>query len=203
MSVAGVAFRGAWKAWHSLMGPKTRGDLREELRRAVREQLVLLRKDILAYIDAAGHGVANSPLTVLTKRGNRPLIDRGYLRTRLRLEGPVVEGAWVVGGVGIRRTDVGHGGRNLGKIALMLHNGGTVKVTPRVRAAVFAALRERGRGRRNMYTKGVELLSSGSGASEWRIRPRPFVEVPFEKAQERIRVALGGAVEFSLVGTKR
>jgi hypothetical protein len=198
----GLQLTGAWSSFLKLFGPTTRGKLDDEVRKRMREQLKLLRLDILRYTETAPHGIANSPLTILTKRGNRPLIDTRRLQQAIKIaanwEGRGTSRTlW--GAVGVQWGARTRNGRDLVVVARTLHEGGTVRVTKAVRAAVFAELRRRGQGNRNKYTKGV-FLTGGSGARTWRIRPRPFIRVPFEAAQPRIRVALGSGVAFTFEG---
>ena len=202
MSLA-VVFERGWEEFSKFFHRRTSDRLHEELRLKLREQLVLLRADVVDYVRSARHGVMNSPLTILTKRGNRPLIDRNYLLQGVKIgieeTGSTRSslGRSMDGGIGVRWGERNATGRPLWLVATSLHEGMIVRVTPAVRTAVYAAMRERGKGRANKYTKGVKLTGEG-GASTWRIRARPFLRVPFEAAHERIRVALGEAVTLTL-----
>ncbi len=162
--------------------------------REVSNQLNLLRADIVRYIDAERHGVPNSPLTVLTKGSSRPLVDRGDLRESVNVRGPKLVAGVITGGVGVLRGRRTRKGKSVANVAIILHEGAVIKVTPKVRAAVFAELRRRAGGRRPRPV----AAGSDRGASRWVIKPRPFVKDPFKAAEPRIKEALGDAVEISV-----
>ena len=185
-----LQLKGAWREFREFFNRKRRRDrLRREMRDKIREQLGLLRRDIIEYINTESHGVPNSPLTILIKGSSRPLVDHSDLRSSVNVRTKIsTEG--VFGGVGVLRMKRGKNGKTLWNIAVALHEGYTVKVTPKVRAAVFAEMRKR-RG------KKVRLESS-QGARTWKVRGRPFIKDPFEAAEERIRMALGEGVRLTL-----
>lgn len=159
-----------------------------EVRKKLQRQLVLLRADIVRYVDTEAHGVPNSPLTILVKGSSRPLVDRGDLRMSINWRTHNLGGR-VFGGVGVLRTRRTKDGRSLANVAAALHEGFTIKVTDKVRAAVFAEMRKR-RGKKVRF-------EGGSGARTWKVKGRPFVRVPFEAAGPRIKEALGDAVHLS------
>jgi hypothetical protein len=186
----GFKLGGDWgKFTRFLNRRRRRRELQEGLRRQVQRQLHLLKNDIIAYIDAERHGVPNSPLTILVKGSSRPLVDRGDLRQSVNVR-TEVRGDNVMGGVGVLRTKRSREGKKLWNIAVALHEGFTVKVTPAVRAAVFAEMRKR---------QGKKVKFTGTGGSKtWKVKGRPFVEDPFEAAVPRIKLALGDAVIVTL-----
>lgn len=165
-------------------------------RRAMLRAVLLLRTEVIQYIDEEKHGVPNSPLTVLIKGSSRPLVDRGDLRQGITTEVEVSRGR-VRGAVGVlrrRRQRRAKGGqaRKLTNVAAALHEGFVVRVTPAVRAAVFAELKKR-RGR------GVRA-TAGGGARTWKVRGRPFIREPLEDAKDRLVDILGDGVETTLKG---
>lgn len=188
-----LRFNRGWGKFISYFSERRRRDLLyRETQRKVKEQLVLLRRDIVQYVQDERHGVENSPLTILTKGSSKPLVDRGDLRQGISEE-TAVKPRGVDGAVGVLRSKRSSDGQKLWNVAAALHEGYTVRVTPKVRAAVFAEMRKR-RGRR------VEVPSSGAaGASTWKVRGRPFIQVPFDDAEERIKMALGDGVRLTLM----
>ena len=163
-----------------------------ELGKKIQQQLVLLRGDIIEYINAEKHGVPNSPLTILIKGSSRPLVDYGDLRQSINTR-VVQEGEFVHGGVGVLRTRKSRDGKKLWNIAAALHEGYKIRVTPAVRRAVFAEMRKRQRKRKRVAFEG------GSGAKTWVVKGRPFIKDPLEAAKPRIIRALGKGVEITMM----
>lgn len=206
---AKLTLSGAWDSFLNFLNPaRAKRAFQEELRRKVLEQCHLLRRDVVEYIDAEKHGVPNSPLTVMVKRSSRPLVDRGDLRQSISAEAEVTADG-VAGAVGVKRSARGKGGKGLVNVAAALHNGFTIKVTEKVRAAIFAEMRKRagrgkqrrGKGGRFGKAEGVKIDASGlrgAGARTWVVRGRPFILEPFLEAEERIKVALGEGVRVTL-----
>ena len=182
-----VKFSAGWKKFLKRFSGQTRKEVRAELRQKIREQLGLLRRDVISYIDSEKHGVPNSPLTILVKGSSRSLVDRGDLRmVSVRTESRRNE---ILGGVGVLRTRRSRDGKVLWNIAVALHEGFVVRVTPQVRAAVFAEMRKR---------RGKKVRFGGGGGSKlWRVKARPFIREPLEVAETRIRLALGDAVKVT------
>jgi len=190
---------GDWAKFLRFLEPKrARREFRKKVRREMRRQVELLRRDVVGYIDGERHGVPNSPLTVLIKGSSRPLVDRGDLRAGIRT-GVSAKGSNAVavrlrGAVGVLRTARNAGGRGLVDVAVSLHEGFVIRVTEKVRAAVFAELRKRRGGKVRFEGKG------GEGARTWRVRGRPFLREPFEAAVPRIELAFGESVKATLNG---
>lgn len=177
-----------------LTGTTRKTAMETELSVKMNQQVQLLRADVIKYIDSERHGVANSPLTVLVKGSSRPLVDRGDLRASVN--GRVDrEGGLLTGAVGVLRRSRSRKGGKMTNIAAALHDGYVVRVTPKVRAAVFAEMRRR-RGRKKTSAAGAH--ASGTGSRTWKVKGRPFIEAPFDEAIPRIKAALGDAVLLSL-----
>jgi hypothetical protein len=166
-------------------------EMDKDLRGKIQQQLELLRTDIIQYIDAEKHGVPNSPLTILVKNSSRPLVDHGDLRQSINWRTKVLK-QFIHGGVGVLRTKTNKDGKKLWNIATSLHEGFLVKVTPEVRAAVFAEMHKR-RGKKVRFES-----NSSVGKKIWKVKGRPFIREPFESAEERIITALGDGVTFTL-----
>lgn len=200
-----VKLSGAWDSFLNFLRPdRAKAALQSELRRKLAQQVQLLRADVIRYIDEERHGVPNSPLTIMVKKSSRPLVDRGDLRQSISGE-TEVSGDVVRGSVGVLRSARGKGGKSLVNVAKALHNGFRIKVTPRVRAAIFAEMRKRAGGKkggdgRSRRRKGVGVGTglSGEGAKTWVVRGRPFILEPFLEAEQRIVMALGEGVRLTL-----
>lgn len=187
----GVSFRGFREFIRAFSPGHARRRLAEEQVRRMRRAVLLLRTDILKYIASAEHGVPNAPLTALIKGSTLPLVDRGDLR--LGIETDVSNGRrGVVGAVGVTRSRRTKDGKKLFSVAAALHEGFVIRVTPAVRAAVLAKLRER-RG-------GALPPGGGSGSTTWKVRGRPFIREPLTRSERRIIDELGAGVVTTLKG---
>lgn len=179
--------RGFAKFLRAFSEGRIRGVLRDQQQLAMKRAVLFLRSEVLAYIDQEKHGIPNAPLTVLIKGSSRPLVDRGDLRQSIDTE-VHGKGRDVVGAVGVlrsRRTK--RGGKRLFNVAVALHNGFVIRVTPQVRAAVFAELQRR-------QGRGARPAATGGGSSTWRVRGRPFIQKPLEDGHDRIVAILGDGV---------
>lgn len=160
----------------------------------MREATLFLRGEVLEYIESERHGVPNAPLTILIKGSSKPLVDRGDLRlgitTEARRRGRNVEGA--VGVLRSRRKK----GKRLTNVAAALHEGYKIRLTPKMKAAIFAELdrRLRGKRKRREARKGRGF---GSGASTWRVKGRPFIRVPLKESEQHILEILGAGVRVT------
>lgn len=184
-----VKLSGDWKKFLRKFSSRAREEFQKELGKKVQEQLRLLRRDVIRYVDSEQHGVPNSPLTILSKGSSRPLVDRGDLRESINTRTEVTR-TEVRGGVGVLRSSVNADGKKLWNVAAALHEGFVVRVTPKVRAALFAEMRKR-RGKKVHF-------ESSEGSRTWRVKGRPFIEDPFKAAEERIKLALGDGVKLTL-----
>ena len=189
----GITLRGFKKFARSMRKKWVKRRLNTEEGRRMRRAVLLLRTEVIGYIDAERHGVPNSPLTVLIKGSSRPLVDRGDLRLGITTE-VGLHRKEIFGAVGVLRTRRTKDGKRLFNVAVALHNGFTIKVTPAVRAAVFAELRKR----RGAGVRAETSGRSGGGARTWKIRGRPFILEPYLENEQRILDELGEGVRVTL-----
>lgn len=182
-----VEFKGFREFLRAFSEKRISGILEDREKLAMTRATVFLRREVLEYIDREKHGVPNAPLTVLIKGSSRPLVDHGDLRNSIESE-VRGKGREVVGAVGVTRARRARRGKKMANIALYLHEGFTIRVTPKVRAAIFAELRKR-RGRKVRSSGG-----SGGGSSTWRVKGRPFIREPLEENHDRIVDILGEGV---------
>ena len=144
----------------------------------------------------AGKYAPNAPLTKAMKGSSKPLVDRGDLMRALTYDVYKLGTAWVLD-VGINRQARGKGGMvyNLGRA---LHEGFTLKVTPAMRAAVFAKLAERQGAKR---AAAVRAKIAGLGAhAVWVIPPRPFIMDPVLHNWPQVRGLMQEAYSKALRG---
>lgn len=184
MSTAFVKVQGFEHLIRAMRKETSRRIIREEVGKQIRRATMTLRVNVNRYIETERHGVPNSPLTVLAKGSDRPLVDRGDLRQGIETDYHAGRRA-LVGQVGVSRTRSKKDGKKLVNIALALHEGTVIKVTDEVRAAVFAQIRKR---------TGQRVEATGDGPKRtWRIKGRPFIREPFEEFTNmaKIRIGLG------------
>jgi hypothetical protein len=180
-----LEFRGIGKFLRAFSEGRIAGILKDQQKLAMRRAVLHLRSQVLSYIDEERHGIPNAPLTILIKGSSRPLVDRGDLRLSITTD-VAGEGRNVVGAVGVLRRRRAKRGRKMMNIAIALHDGFVVRVTPQVRAAVFAELLKR-QGKRSTEPRG-------GGTTTWRVRGRPFISQPLEESHGRIVEILGDGV---------
>jgi len=122
----------------------------------------------------------NSPLTVALKGSDTPLLNDGDLAGSLTY----IVDDWKGVRLGVRSRKL-RSGRYLAEV---LHNGATLKVTPAMRRAVFAKLRER--AKRDKRARSFARSIRGMPAKGvWIIPPRPFLSTTFESKafQDKVR----------------
>lgn len=185
-----ITLRKGWDRLLRAISPRrARKHLHAQMRLRINQQLQLLRSDVIRYIDGEKHGVPNSPLTILIKGSSKPLVDRGDLRKSVNVDVRNLN-TRIRGRCGVIKFR--HKGSGFKNVAVALHEGFTIKVTPKVRAAVMAELRKRQKGK-------VRFDSSGGGGSKstWVVKGRPYLGDPWEEAQDRIRRALSEGVKVT------
>jgi len=148
----------------------------------------------------------NSPLTIALKRGNTPLIDQRNLLKAISKE---IKSSFEAE-VGIVKNIKTTGGKGSGsppfdmkKVVLLLHEGYTITVTQEMRAAIAAALREKG-GRQAASARKAANVNTGSGRDTFRVPPRKFLTRTFKNkaVQEVIKRNWRLAVEEAFRKTK-
>jgi hypothetical protein len=172
---------GQWKLWMKLMTSKRfQFKLQTNVRSAMHANVQLGRGAVIKGIDS-GAFAANSPFTVKMKGSSKPLVDKGDLRRSI--QGKVL--SWREGFIGVLRTG---GGAN---VAELLHEGGTLKVTPKMRRWFGA----------QANAKGTRPLSPGT--TSIRIPGRPFIKDALDKSVFQIVVIdnFNRAVEGALHDT--
>lgn len=191
----GLRLTGAWKRWTKLIDPQ---DFERRLRRNIRQATI---KNGLLVVREIRQGIKNRDyepnafLTLAAKAPkDKPLVDSGDLFKAITKV--VLDDFRVF--VGVKKTAKGKEGEALVNIGAALHEGYTVRVTPAMRAAVFARIHGNQQGRAIIKADPP----AGPAAKVWVIPPRPFIEAVLERKdiQERVRRNWSRAVERALVG---
>jgi len=112
--------------------------------------------------------IKNSDLTILLKGKNMPLVDTKEMINAIEINQKTPFTARV--GF-LTDSETSHGGPMI-NVARLLHDGGTITMTPRMRRFLFAKAKERGGGKRTKIK-----FKSSSGLI--RIPPRPFMNIVF------------------------
>ena len=179
--------------------------LESEVRRGTIKASLFLITKVKEAIKARRY-TSNSPLTLALTRGDIPLLKEknlfdalGFeLKNSFESEVGVMKGRKSTGGVASPPHD-------LQKIALLLHEGYTIDVTPEVRAAIFHALRERGGRRAKSALRAIDQ-NEGQGVRKYRVRPRKFLSSVFKNPsnQEKVKRIWREAMEtaFRRAGAK-
>lgn len=183
----GIRLKGLKQLEKALKKESVRGKVKTGLERAVLREAQYLRGDAVKYIESEAHGVPNSPLTVLAKGSDKPLVDRGDLRQSISVDSVRLPKVFMAK-VGVKRA-TGRGA----DVATILHEGAVIKVTPQVRAAAFAAIRKR-------TGAPVQIDGGGGAKKQWVIKPRPFLRDPLIAAEPRIITAMANAVRTAIEG---
>ena len=115
---------GDWELWLRLLtSARFKSKLMTEIRRAMVANAEAVRGAIIKRIDSKAFA-PNAPFTVALKGSSTPLVDKGDLRRSIRSK--II--SWKEAFVGVLRSG---GGAN---VAELLHEGGAIKVTPKMRA---------------------------------------------------------------------
>jgi hypothetical protein len=108
----------------------------------------------------------NAKVTNLIKGNKSPTIDESHLHNAIARE--MIDSF---------TAKVGVLDGQMARIAKVIHEGATLKITPKMRAAIFGQLRERG----NLGKLDPNHKSDGF----MRIKPRPFLSTVFESPTVR------------------
>lgn len=151
--------------------------MKAELKAAYRRLGIYARALIRRRITAAQRYKENSLVTELLKGGTTPVLAKRKLYESIEFEvRDTAEGAveLVVYVKGSPKTSSGR------TIAEIVHDGAVIRVTPAMRAALFARLAR----------KGVlgQLPPTGPAKEYWVIPPRPFIRDPMSSPVYRKRV---------------
>ena len=186
MPKSGITMLGGWRKFRAALEPgRFRRRIEEEVGDATEENALLLRR---AIREAIRSNISPSKVALskaLARGGSKTLVGRtGALWrsvTHLRL-------AWNRGFAGVLRRGQKKNGAELFNVAMVLHEGHTIKVTDKMRG-LFAALfwaRIKGSPSHLKSKRARELWKSAPGF-EWqrlspstraiRIAGRPFVKV--------------------------
>ena len=160
-----LVFTGQWRLFRRLFnGPRFQAKLKVEVGKAGRTSAEALRGAIIKKIDDKTYA-ANSAFTIAMKGSSTPLVDKGDLRRSIRTK--VI--SWNTAFVGVlARTRVG--GKSMVNVGSILHDGATIRVTPKMRLW-FAA---------QASTLGMRPLSASTTVI--RIPGRPFIRSVVETA---------------------
>jgi len=194
---SGVRFTGPWKKWLRSLDPKAfERRLKIEIRKATLKNCLLVVREIRKAIQG-GDYAPNSMMQLAAKYPkSKPLVDSGDLFGAVTHLVINEFSAFV----GIQRTAKGKDGEDLVNIAAALHDGFEQEVTPAMRRAAFARIREQN-------PEGADWLEDSLPRGEpartvWVWPPRPFIEDVIGRAdvQVEIRRNWSAAVERSLFG---
>ena len=179
--------------------------LEREIRRGTIKASLFLITRVKESIKARRY-TRNSPLTLALTRGDIPLLKEknlfdalGFeLKNSFESEVGVMKGRKSTGGVASPPYD-------MQKVALLLHEGYTIDVTPEVRAAIFHALRERGGKRAKSALRAMDQ-NEGRGKTKFRVKPRKFLSSVFKNPsnQEKVKRIWRDSLEtaFQKAGAK-
>ncbi len=211
MSEGQIVISGDVEVFGRFLDPKVLdATFSREIRKAMIKASLFLIKEVKQRIKDEKYE-ANSDLTLaLAKKGNTPLYK---MRNLVEALSYTLSGSFKaeVGHTVRAKTTGGVTGKstNVQKAAELLHKGYTIRVTPKMRAAIFAALAAKGnsKGKANkakstkqwfkdkqMYTR---LFGGGSSTLTWRVPPRPYLTEVWKdtKVQEGVRKIWREALE--------
>jgi hypothetical protein len=191
----GIVLKGWRRFVKAFNERRARRRLEDESIRRMREAVLLLRTEVLEYIESEKHGVPNALLTILIKGSEKPLDDRGDLRNSITTDVVGSRGK-VHGAVGVLRR-ARKRGKRLANVAAALHEGFKIRVTEKTRRAVFAELDRRLRRKKRKRRAARAARAGAGGARTWRVRGRPFIKDPLEANERRIEEILGEGVRVT------
>jgi len=184
---------GEWDKYRKALDPKAfKLLLDKEMSAATRLNVVLVRDEIQRRI-MNGDYAPNAPMTKAMKGSDKPLVDDGDLVKAIndRLINHYM------GFVGIQRGTMktGDGGaEEMVNIALILHEGTTIKVTPRMRAYFYYLARKSGGKVKPLKATTKTIV----------IPPRKFIEEPVSEPaiRDRCMTNWGHALQRSMAPGK-
>jgi hypothetical protein len=205
--MAGIKLTGDWKRLRAALdGGKVEKRLQDEVGKATAINAALVAKAMRDTI----RGVvppALDPLTIAIKKSSKPLVDRGELWKAI----VGVKLTWKKAEVGVLRGTMRSKGGDMVNLGRALHDGATVKVTPKMRA-LFAQLADASERRDPSGLRGRALaLYKRNPKVKWKpLKPtttsikipgRPWIQLTMERAEliDKIRENWNNAVAAALV----
>lgn len=190
-----VKLDGDWDKFHA-WALAAQGNFARASRKAIRRASFSAMSRITRRIKT-GKYKKLAPLTLLMRQmdnySNTPLFKTGQLARSITSD--LVSD--FMGQVGVLKQAKSSSGNEMANIALLLHNGGVIRITPKMRQAFARKLHIMAKKR------GVSLLG-GRGSKKGRIRipPRRYIQEVFEdpvfiaKAQEIFRQTMKEELGF-------
>ena len=176
-----VARTGEWALARRLLGAAPER-MRSAIGTALRQEAHLLRNEIVQGLTQQAPGgeplKPPSPLTIAARQldgfgGTKALIVRGDLRNSVAV---IVEGDEAF--IGVPRSARSSGGESLVDLAQLHEFGGppvVISITPKMRAYLFALLRQAGKEPSGGTGRGVVVV---------QVPARPFLRPAFEKFRD-------------------
>lgn len=159
---------GGWKKMANALDSEAfRKNLEDKMGKATQVNGMMVRGEIRKRIKGKRYQ-RNNPMTVLIKKSSTPLVDDGDLFGSITSQ--TVDAYSVF--VGVLRTATDSDGKPLVNLVQLLHEGGTIQVTAKMRA-MFEMLWEVGQGKRDPATLegGAADLAAQLGDRIKSIRP--------------------------------
>lgn len=187
MAIASFEIVGDFVRFEKFMiGAALKGNLEREIRKATIRNSLLVIRTVGKKI--RGRGFAeNSPLTLALSKGTIPLLKEKNLLDALSFQ---LRSSFEseVGFLKNTKSTGGVTGSTIGikKVVELMHTGYTITVTPKMIAAIMAALSgrktKRGNltGRAKKALKALKSTQGGRGKTVWRVPPRKFMQEVFE-----------------------
>lgn len=148
----------------------------KHLRRATLKSALMLVRAAQINIRQGKDFAGNAPLTLALKSSNRPLIDKLNLLRAIRYELQSSFRAEI--GVFKDRFSTGSKGKGhrtlleMQKLVELLESGFVIKVTPKMRAAVMAAIKNSDSLGGAKKKKALDGINKVSGTATYRVPPR-------------------------------
>jgi hypothetical protein len=187
-SAGGITYYGPWAKLAAMLDPGvTNPRISREMGRATRINGLIVRKAIRAELKS-GMAPANAPLTVFIKGSSKPGIDHGEMFKAIT---SVVINPFMAE-IGVKKGD------NAGSSALAVHEGATIRVTPKMRA-MFGYLADVSAGKRDasrLTGRAAQLYRRRPGGwkalkqstTHIRIPARPFIAQAMEHPGLRAKI---------------
>lgn len=169
-----------------MIGGVLRGNLEREIKKATIKNSLLVIREVGKKIRAKDFE-ENSPLTLALARNTIPLLKEKNMLDALSFQ---LRSSFVseVGFIKNAQSTGGTTGNTIEmkKLVELMHTGYVIKVTPKMIAAIMAALNNRKTKRGNLTGRARKALHAigenegGGGVKQFRVPPRPFMIQVFE-----------------------